>query len=258
MEVCIEGQKEFINLSADNLLDDTGKDGIIYRYKDKIIKINISNYMTYEVFEDLLKAKESYFASSDRDIELSLVMPLQKVFSPLSPILREKITPLYGYTEKYVEEDKDGFANFTPEEYIKETLRICRDVKSVFTANNIALTDTNPKNILIGPNHHLFLIDFDRCITPNCTEQEKENVYNGDYNEHNTKRLRALIYKVILSEVIKYMKKEKIALKGNTLQNFNNELLNIPPLESLFEELQKYDVLGDYVQEKTKALVKTK
>lgn len=225
----------------------SGKDGELYRYKDLVIKLNNSQYMTEEKIRDLQVAKDS----------TRLIIPID-IVNPTPKELLKKENPCFGYTTKYLEEDSFGLLNLTTIDYLNELELIKQDVHKFFSSNEIAITDTNPHNLLIS-NGVIHLIDFDRNITKSSMYSLKEVVLNNKhenpYNHHNNVRIKLLTYKGLLLSIADYAKKEKIRCKK--LDNYINKLYDYPSnIEETVRDFEKYDYIYDYAKEKVKAITK--
>ena len=141
----------------------SGSDGIVYRWNDKIIKIANYGFMTEGNLEDL----KSVSSQANK-----LILPIDTV----RETKRKKVDPIlpcFGYTTKYLDEDEEGILYMSTTKYIDELKKLRKEIHTVFTNNEIAITDTNPKNLLVS-NDTLYLIDFDRNITKNSSYGEKE------------------------------------------------------------------------------------
>ena len=252
MLVKIDGIKDFIE--TDNLKKiGEGLDGVLFLYNNNVIKINNSDYMTHEKFDDIISAKKNACDNGLNIEKASIVFPDRKVNLANSKVKKLKITPLFGYTQKYIVEKKGGIENLTTCAFIDGIKKISDEVHSVFSNNNIAITDTNPNNLLVSENNKIYLIDLDRNITKSCTLQEREMIRNSDYFSYNELRLaktinRALIYQVY-KDALKDLKKRRLII-----EMMQEEELKSCSLNQTFIFLSNYDTIKEYADDRAKKL----
>ncbi|MBR1385340.1 MAG: hypothetical protein IJ568_00770 [Bacilli bacterium] len=146
-----------------------GKDGILYLYENIIIKISLSGEMTLEKLEDFRKAKEKSFNNEEDFLKSRIIIPEKIVFNPKEKIKKMKVTPLFGYTQRYFLVKKE-IESMDRNLLIQELSSLREETHKLLTNNKIAIMDTNPQNIIISNDNKLLLIDHDRDITDNCME----------------------------------------------------------------------------------------
>ncbi len=276
MEVVIEGTNEWINLNGLEKIG-SGKDGQIFKYKDKVIKICESGYMTSNIFFDIRDALSKAKSEGLDTSSLSMILPEKTVDSPYNPIKRLKVTPLFGYTQKYIL-PMDSIVDLSTGDFISECEKMHKNLHAIFSSNSIALTDTNPNNILYGKDRKLYLIDFDRCITQNCMESEKQCIKSGDYYLHNESRFSQIIYKYLLLQALLYISKKKEfqsdvskaidneIKKGYTIeeimQSVNSSIgqnaNKIKSLDDTYHMLDKFESVDKYAKDKALKLIRQK
>lgn len=279
MDVVIEGTNNFIKL--DNLQRvGSGKDGKLFKYGNSVIKICESGYMTYEIFYDmkdaLVKLREKGIDAS----KTSIVLPEKKVYNPYSSqVSNLRVTPLFGYTQRYILCSQRNYVNLSTSDFIKMSENLHKDVHEIFTLNSIALIDTNPHNIIFGKDNRLYLIDHDRCITKRCTEIEKQCVKSNDYFSHNEERFTTLINKFLLYQIVAYIKEKKEEEQSDIKRmidkefskgysandifnsiNFNIEKLlkKSKTIDDVYHSLDGFDSVEQYAKSNAKRLIKVK
>ena len=225
----------------------SGKDGDIYLFRDKVIKINKSGYMTEEKIRDLQVASESE----------RLIIPIDIVNPTPRKLLRVE-NPCFGYTTRYLEEDKFGLLYLSTMDYLEQIEWIKRDINEYFSKNKIAITDTNPHNLLISKGV-IHLIDFDRNVTKSSMYSLQEPIIRSGqsdpYRFYNSKRVDYLTYRGLLLSIAEYADKEKI--KSRKIGPYILEKEGHPDkFRDFIDELIKYNYIYDYAKEKVKMLTK--
>ena len=238
------------NLSVDlDLLRQIGhgKDGDLYLFEDLVIKINKSHNMTEEKIFDLQVARDSN----------RLLVPLS-IVNPTSPELLRAENPCFGYTTRYLPEDKLGLLNLTTLNYLEQIEMIKREIHRCFTPNEIAITDTNPHNLLISSGV-IHLIDFDRCVTKSSMYPSKEMILkNGHYRPyefHNNTRMDMLTYRGLLLSLVEYCEKEKVG--DHKVRDYILDKQDHPEkYEQFVNDLLRHRHIYDYAKEKVKTITK--
>lgn len=235
-----KGLQTLVKIEGENNLVDTdeleeiksGEDGRIFIYKNFALKILHSSYMTSDKSDDLRNAVP---------VSSRIVVPRAKVL--------DEDSKFRGYLTQFIEED-DCIMDMTVEEYSEEMSALADEVHKYFSENEIAITDTNPRNVLSsikGGKRKFFLIDHDRDITKSSLLCDKERIIDGDYYRYNKKRLSLLKYKVLLLQVL--MLAQKSNCKRDVLSYINTSCKNASLNPSISEEvLDKYDTISDYAK----------
>ena len=146
----------------------------------------------------------------------------------------------------------------TVDEYLEQMNLLEEEIHRYFSENEIAITDTNPRNVLsstINGKETLFLIDHDRDITKSSLLCDKERIINGNYYKYNKKKMSLLKYKVLLLQILYLAQKtnqEKDILSyiktGCKKATINSNISE--------EELNNYDTISDYAQNTLKNIKK--
>lgn len=92
------------------------------------------------------------------------------------------------------------------QQYLEEFSILDIQIFEFLTKNYIAITDTNPNNILatsFDVKTILYLVDHDNDITPSSTYFEKQQIKHGDYSTHNKNKLALIMYKCLLLQILK-------------------------------------------------------
>ena len=239
MLVKIDKNNEFIDTEKLKPID-SGEDGTIYVYNNFILKILHSNYMTINKSNDLNKAVPS---------NSRLIVPRAKIW--------DESNRFRGYLSKLVDSN-EGIINMTVDEYLEQMNLLEEEIHRYFSENEIAITDTNPRNVLsstINGKETLFLIDHDRDITKSSLLCDKERIINGNYYKYNKKKMSLLKYKVLLLQILYLAQKtnqEKDILSyiktGCKKATINSNISE--------EELNNYDTISDYAQNTLKNIKK--
>ena len=244
-----------MNVRVDNLVVNvdnlpilhSGSDGVIYKWNNKILKVTNYGFMTEGKLEDLKKLS---------NLANRLILPIDRV----SEMRRKKTDlnrPCFGYTTKYLDEDEDGILYMYTSKYIDELSRLRKELHRLFTDNEIAITDSNPKNLLVS-NDMLYLIDFDRNITKSSPYSERETILqiqrDNPYEYYNNKRLDNMIHRSLVIGLDKYLAENKYN-KKEFEKILNDKYYGCDyNLEEEINELLKYPTMYDYAREKVKRL----
>ena len=239
MKIIVDGRT---TLNTDNLKKlSEGQDGELYVNGDEVIKICSSDYMTYEKLED--------FNSIKNDSSVThIILPEKKVEKTNTFVKRLVVTPLFGYTQEYKVEKKTGISKLSTIKFIEQMELLRSNIHKLFSANEIAITDTNPQNLLVNENDEIFLIDHDRCITPSCMEIEKY-IIAGDYFNHNERRFGKLLNRTLIMEALKGYKITRQIVSLATEEEIKNY-----PREVIYSMLSDYDTMEKYGSAKAKEL----
>lgn len=252
MDIVIDG-KEKLNLDELNNIIGKGQDGCLYLYKDTIIKVCTSQYMTYEKLDDFNKLKLKLDEKGIDIFDSHIIIPDKKVEKVGSKIKRLKVTPIFGYTQQYVKEKKHEISLLKTSLFIDEVERIHESIHAIFSRNNIAIMDTNPHNLLVTPNQEIYLIDHDRNITPSCMNTEKAAVKDNDYYRHNERRFAKLINSALLLQAFNHVENRDSNIRL-VLQTMHEEELKAYSVYQLYSMLKDYDYVYEYGDDKAKEL----
>lgn len=197
MIIKLENSKEKID--TDTLVPiGEGKDGTVYQYQDKILKINTSGYMTEEKIKDLRNAIPN-------NQNIRIVPPIEIATETKGPKKRVVLNIADGYTSRFIKENPSFILMKETYDFLEEIAILRQQTHEYLSNNEIGLSDSNPNNILVSlDNGGMYLIDHDRNITPSCMYTEKEYVQNQDYHTHNDRKLALLMYKSLLLQLLKF------------------------------------------------------
>lgn len=225
-----------------------GVDGLVYKCDDLILKINLSNRMTKEKFEDYSIIREQ-FLEDDIDVEYSKIVLPKDVIYPTKDILVHGVqNSLFGYTETYHKENKEGINNFTIERFINELEDLRSDIHTYLTYNDVGIMDTNHDNLLITNDNRILLIDRDRDITKSSLDVEKKMIANNNYHIHNEKRFSHLINRFLIRETINKLK-EHITDGYKLMSIERKEEEKLYRTEDIYEMLDKYKYVSNYIDD---------
>lgn len=194
----LELEKSKTIVETDNLIPvGEGKDGTVYKYNNKIIKRNVSGYMTEEKIIDLREA-------IPEQENIRLIPPIE-IASTLTPKRKSKINIADGYTSKFINENPNFILMKETDSFIEEMYLLRNQIKEYMSKNQIAILDSNPNNLLVSlDDNAIYLIDHDRNVTPSCMHFEKARIKNQDYIAHNDRKLALLMYKALLLQIVKF------------------------------------------------------
>ena len=240
MFVIVDG-KELINLDELETLN-PGQDGELFIYGNDVIKICNSGYMSYEKLEDYNKLATSLTGKKH------LILPEKTVEQFNVFVKKMVITPLFGYTQKYILRKKDGIGSLKTNTFISNMKQLHDDIHEVFSKNSIGLMDTNPENLIVDQNDEIFLVDHDRNVTPSCMSSEKRDIH-GDYLLHNDKRFSILLNRCITDKIVK-----KYGNNPNNLKKLLSVMTENSPCEEIYSQLSDYDTFDDFIKGKAKQL----
>lgn len=195
MLVVLDDSSETININRLEKISSDGKDGVVYRYGNLVVKIPTSGHMTVEKLADLKKValKKS-----------RLILPLDKgqVIDGRSP--RE-----FGiaFTTRYIERNPTPLENIPTDVFLEESHALRDEIQDNFTPNDISILDTNPKNVIVSGDgcegFTLNLIDHDRNVTPTSSFRERQMVSRCGYDNFNDKKFAQIMYKLLLLELLR-------------------------------------------------------
>ncbi len=196
MLIVLNDDDDIIDIDMLKKVGSGGKDGTVYRYGNRVVKLPTSGHMTVAKFQDL--------STIDTCCSSRLILPLQKgqaidISSPKHLI--------FAYTSKFIDHDSSLLEDLPTRVFLEEANCLRDEIHNHFTANEIALLDTNPNNILTAKSSEddftLNLIDHDRNITPSSTIKEREFVSSCGYDNFNDKKFAHIMYKLLLLEMIR-------------------------------------------------------
>lgn len=252
MVVTIEGSNKEIDISKLPKIG-SGQDGELFKFDDIVFKLNTSDYMTHEKFEDLVSTGLALREKGINVNKSTLIFPKKKICNPKHPVKKLIVTPLFGYTQRYVLENTDGIAHMSTSEFIEGTTKIFDDIQRIFSPNDIAICDTNPQNLLVTPEHKIYFIDFDRNITKSSMPTEKQIVKDGNYFIHNEARFAQVINRALLMQIYYHHAKSEKE-KKRLLEYMNKEERKCPNISTLYSCLDGYETIDEYAQDKGKKL----
>lgn len=255
MLIRIEDKNGLIDTNSLKLIAN-GADGKLYLYDNVLIKITESDEMTLEKLNDFKKVKEKEFNSEDEFKKSRIIIPEKKVSKQKEKIKKMKVTPLFGYTQRYCLK-KDKIESLDSKLLIKELTSLRDETHKILSKNNIAIMDTNPQNIIMSCDNKLHLIDHDRDITDSCMEIEKERaIYKNDYYIHNERKLSQLYGKLFLYKLYNFLdlNNKRIYTEFEKIYNYLDTL----DIDKLFEIISNYKDIDEFKDEKEKEILKKK
>jgi len=244
MRLKLENSKKIIE--TDELIPlGEGKDGTAYKLDDEtIIKSIISGYMTEEKIKDLR-------AAIPNDESIRIVPPIEIATNLDIKKTRVKLNIADGYTSRLIKENPNFILMKSTDSFLEEMHLIRKQVKEYLSDNEIALSDSNPNNLLVSlDNGGIYIIDHDRNITPSSMHYEKSSIRDRNYHIHNDKKFSLLFYKGLLLQLLKY-NGIKFEYGGDPVISYvenETERTNIT-LKTIEETLEGYKTIGEYTRE---------
>lgn len=251
MQVVID-EKERVHLDETEKMA-SGQDGDLYFYNGEVIKICNSGYMTYEKLDDLNAIASSYEDKPETLSNSHIVLPEKKVEDAEKKVQRLRITPLFGYTQKYLTEKKFGISTLASDTFIEQAENLREGIHEVFSKNSVGITDDNPHNFLVTTDDQMFFIDHDRCITKSVAEANRHAVFDDNFYEHNNRKFDRLINKALLLEAFRgiELNDENLRKVLSLLHDLN---LQSEQVLSLYSILREYENVSQYAEDRAKEL----
>lgn len=214
MLIKIEEDEKLVDTNGLRIIN-SGQNSILYNFLGEALKISYSGYMTREKVKDF---KEAIAHNST----CRIIPPNKTIIDP-SKNQNLKNKPIIGYTQSLLKENPIGVLFMSPQQYLSEFSTLDIQIFEFLTKNCIAITDTNPNNILatsFDDETILYLVDHDNDITPSSTYFEKQIIKHGDYSTHNKNKLALIMYKCLLLQILKLQGIGNSATKNKKVINY--------------------------------------
>lgn len=232
-----------------------GVDGLVYRYNNLILKINLSDCMTKEKFNDFKLIREKLLEDGIDIEDTKIVLPRDIIY-PTEHVDSHNIQRgIFGYTESFHVENHDNIYSFSTNDFINELEELHNDIHSYLTPNEVGIIDTNHDNLLITDDNKVLLIDRDRDITKSSYEVEKSMIIDNDYYAHNEKRFSQLVNRFLIRESINKLR-EHITDGYKLMKIERKEEERFRKIDDIYKILNEYACLYSYIDDNAERIYK--
>jgi len=251
MQVLI-GNNKYINL--DNYKPIVkGEDGTLYKCDNSIIKICHSGQMTYGKFKDLRRIARRCRKSGIDISKSHIILPSEIVDDPEKRVQHLAVSPLFGYTQQYKAERRNGMRSLRTSDFIDSIEVVHGEIHALFTRNSIAMSDSNPKNFLVSDTGEIFLIDHDRNNTPSSMISESGITYVEDFFGQNEKCFAQMVSKALILETFRGVEMNDSNMR-KLMTAMYEETCSIAPVGTIYDALSRYDTISNYADDKAEQL----